>query len=147
MPSPDERNANTVVIEMAPGWIYVKIAEPKPEPGRIDLLLGLTIKHWFISHPHFVIDKTLALTDHWTLHGINVWYHVDDRQGVPVNPEFPSLAAKLEEPKLARRAQPDAAAPAVDREPETRPFQTAEAQEWEARGIRSPRLEHDNALI
>jgi hypothetical protein len=30
MPSPDERSATTVVIEMEPGWIYVKIAEPKP---------------------------------------------------------------------------------------------------------------------
>ena len=80
MSSPDERNATTVVIEMAPGWIYVKIVEPKPEPDRIELLLGLTIEQWFNAHPQFVIDKTQAVTEHGILQGINVWYHVDDRQ-------------------------------------------------------------------
>ena len=84
-----------MVIEMAPGWIYVKIAEPKPEPARIELLLGLTIEQWFNAHPQFVIDKTESLTEHGTLQGINVWYHVDDRQPVPVNPEPPQQVSSL----------------------------------------------------
>jgi hypothetical protein len=95
MPSPDEKNANTVVIDMARGWIYVKIVEPKPEPDRIERLLGLTIEQWFNAHPQFVIDKTVGLTEHGTLHGINVWYHVDDRQHVPVNPEPPQQVSSL----------------------------------------------------
>ena len=52
MPSPEERNATTVVMEMEPGWIYVKIAEPKPEPDRIEMLLRLTIQQWFNAHIH-----------------------------------------------------------------------------------------------
>ena len=64
MPSPDERNATTVVIEMKPGWIYVKVGEPKPEPDRIELLLRLTIEHWSHAHPQFVIDKTERVTEH-----------------------------------------------------------------------------------
>jgi hypothetical protein len=96
MPSPDEGIANTVVIEMAPGWIYVKIVEPKPEPDRIELLLRLTIKQWFNAHPQFVIDKKLALTEHGILHGINVWYHVGDRQPEPVNPEPPQQPFAME---------------------------------------------------
>jgi hypothetical protein len=99
MPAPDEGIATTVVIEMEPGWIVVKIVEPKPEPDRIELLLGLTIEQWFNAHPQFVIDKTQSLAEHGTLQGINVWYHVGDGQREPVKPEPPqqpfSLAIKL----------------------------------------------------
>jgi hypothetical protein len=87
MPAPDEKNATVVVIEKAPGWIYVKIADPRPEPERIELLLGLTIQHWFNAHPQFVIDKKLDLTENGALEGINVWYHAEDRQPEPANPE------------------------------------------------------------
>jgi hypothetical protein len=95
MPSPDERSATTVVIEMEPGRIYVKIAEPKPEPNRIELLLRLTIEQWFNAHPQFVIDKAEAVTDHGVMQGIHVWYHVNDRQPEPVSPERPQQVISL----------------------------------------------------
>jgi hypothetical protein len=87
MSSPENGPATTVVIEMGPGWIYVKIAEPKPEPARIELLLGLTIDQWFNAHPQFVIDKKQAHIEHGALQGINVWYNVGARQAIPVHPE------------------------------------------------------------
>ena len=95
MPSPEDKNATTVVIEMEPGLIYVMIAEPKPEPNRIEPLLRLTIEHWFNAHPQFVIDKAQAITDHGVMQGIHVWYHVNDRQPEPVNPERPQQAFSL----------------------------------------------------
>ncbi len=87
MPAPDERNATTVVIEMKPGWIYVKVAEPRPEPERIERLLGLTIDHWFHAHPQFMIDKTQAVTQHGRLEGINVWYHASEQEPEPGVPQ------------------------------------------------------------
>jgi len=95
MPAPDEGSATTVVIEMKPGWIYVKIAEPKPEPDRIELLLRLTIDQWFNAYPRYVIDKTQSVTDQGTLQGVHVWYHVNDRQSKPVNPELPKQPISL----------------------------------------------------
>ena len=95
MPSPDERIATTVVIEMKPGWIYVKIAEPKPEPERIELLLRLTIDQWFNTYPQYAIDKTQSVTDQGTLQGVHVWYHVNNRQSKPVNPELPKQPIAL----------------------------------------------------
>jgi len=95
MPSPDESIANTVAIEMSPGWVYVKIVEPKPEPDRVELLLRLTIDQWFSTRPHYVIDKTQAVTEHGALQGVNVWYHVNDGQREPVNPEHPQRASAL----------------------------------------------------
>lgn len=86
MPSPEDRNATTVVMEMEPGWIYVKIAEPEAEPKRTELLLRLTIDHWFSAHPQLVIDKAQAITDHGVMQGIHVWYHVDDCQPRPTTP-------------------------------------------------------------
>jgi len=95
MSSPDEASATTLVIEMKPGWIYVKLAEPKPDPQRIELLLRLTIDQWFNTYPQYVIDKTQSVTDHGTLQGVHVWYHVDDRQSRPVNPELPKQPISL----------------------------------------------------
>ncbi len=95
MPSPEERSATTVVMEMEPGWIYVKIAEPKPGPDRIETLLRLTIEQWFNAHPQFVIDKAEAVTDHGVMQGIHVWYHVNDRQPEPVSPEHPQQVISL----------------------------------------------------
>jgi len=89
MSSPDEGTATTLVIEMKPGWIYVKIAEPKPDPERIELLLRLTIDHWFSTRPQFVMDKTQAVTEHGILQGINIWYHDSERQREPLTPEPP----------------------------------------------------------
>ncbi len=95
MPSPHESPANTVVIEMSPGWVYVKIVEPKPEPDRIEFFLRLTIDQWLSTHPHYVIDKTQAVTEHGALQGVNVWYHVNDGQREPVNSEHPQRAIAL----------------------------------------------------
>lgn len=95
MSSPDERSATTVVIEMKPGWIYVKMAEPKHDPERIELLLRLTIDQWFNTYPQYVIDKTQSVTDHGTLQGVHVWYHVNDRQSKPVNPDLPKQPISL----------------------------------------------------
>jgi hypothetical protein len=72
MSSPEHRSATTVVIELEPGWIYVKVVEPKPEPERIELLLRRTIDAWFSAHPQYVIDKTQAVREHGILQGIHV---------------------------------------------------------------------------
>ena len=95
MSSPGERSVTTVLLEMKPGWIYVKIVEPKPEPDRIELLLRLTIDHWFNTHQDCVIDKTQAVTENGALQGINVWYHISERQGEPVSPELPEQPFSL----------------------------------------------------
>jgi hypothetical protein len=49
MSSPENGPATTVVIEMGPGWIYVTIAEPKPEPHIVSEE----------SSPHLVVHVTL----------------------------------------------------------------------------------------
>jgi hypothetical protein len=95
MPSPDERISTTVVMEMEPGWIYVKIAEPEAEPNRTESLLRLTIDHWFSAHPQFVIDKAEGITDHGVMLGIHVWYHVNDRQPQPTTPMPPQQPIPL----------------------------------------------------
>ncbi len=63
MSSPDERSATTVVIEMKPGWIYVKMAEPKAEPDTIERLLRLTACHWFSTRPQFVTERTQTVIE------------------------------------------------------------------------------------
>lgn len=87
MSSSDENDGTALVIKMKPGWLYVKITEPKPEPRRIELLLRLAMKQWFSIHPQYVIDKTQAVTEQGTLQGINVWYHEQERPREPVSPE------------------------------------------------------------
>jgi hypothetical protein len=82
-------------MEMEPGWIYVKIAEPEAEPTRTEVLLRLTIDQWFSAHPQFVIDKAQAITNHGVMQGIHVWYHVNDRQPEPVSPERPQQVISL----------------------------------------------------
>lgn len=94
MSAPDDGHATALVIVLKPGCIYVKIAEPRPEPDRIQLLLRLTIDQWFRSHPNFAIDKTQAVIEHGDLLGIHVWYHEDARRRVRVSfnhPEQPHL--------------------------------------------------------
>ncbi len=95
MPSPGESTAHIVVIELSPGWVYVKIVEPRPEPDRVELLLRLTIDQWFSTRPHYVVDETQAVTEHGELQGVNVWYHVNDGQREPENPEHPQRASAL----------------------------------------------------
>ena len=70
--------ATTVVIEVEPGWVFVKIADPKPEPERIELLLRRTIDYWFNARPNLVIDKTESITERGVLLGIHVWFHEAD---------------------------------------------------------------------
>ena len=94
-PSPDDRAATTLVIEMKPGWIYFKIAEPKPEPDMIEWFLRLTIRQWLHQHPQFVIDKTEAVTERGILQGINVWYRLNEQQMGPVSPEPPQQPSSL----------------------------------------------------
>ena len=84
---PDEGTATTLVIKLKPGWIYVKIAESKPDPERIELLLHLTIDHWFSTRPQLVIDRSQPVTEHGILQGINIWYHDSERQNEPPTPE------------------------------------------------------------
>jgi hypothetical protein len=87
MPSLPENKVTTVVIELEPGSVYVKIIEPKPAPGEIELYLRRTIDDWFSAHPQFVIDRAQAIGDHGEMQGIQVWYHVKDHQPQPTNPE------------------------------------------------------------
>jgi hypothetical protein len=86
MPSPSESEVTTVVIEMEPGWVYVKIIDPKPAPDRIELFLRRTIDDWFKAHSQFVIDQSETLSDHGEMHGIHVWYHVNFHQPEPTKP-------------------------------------------------------------
>ena len=89
MSTPDETMGTILVIEMKPGWIYVKIGEPKLEPDQIDFLLGQAIKRWFGTHPTYVIDKTQPVTESGRVQGINVWYHAHEQQPQPADPELP----------------------------------------------------------
>jgi hypothetical protein len=75
----------TVVIEVEPGLVYVKVADPKPEPDRIDFYLRRTIEEWFAAHSDLVIDKSQAIIRDGELQGIHVWYHAtgDGPQGTP----------------------------------------------------------------
>jgi hypothetical protein len=65
----------TIVIELEPGWVYVKIADPKPAPDRIEFFLRRTIDEWFNARPDFVIERAEAITEGGEMLGINVWYH------------------------------------------------------------------------
>ena len=58
MPPRDDQGATVVVIELGEGQVYVKVAEPKPEPQRVEVLLRRTIDAWFDARPWFVIDRT-----------------------------------------------------------------------------------------
>jgi len=76
--------ATTVIIQVEPGWVIVKIAEPKPDPDRIAFLLRRTIDHWFDARPSFIIDRTEPITCDGEMLGVNVWYHVSSDQPQPV---------------------------------------------------------------
>lgn len=82
-------NVTTVVIEMEPGWVYVKIADPKPALDRIEFFLRRTIDEWFDARPAFVIDRAEAITNHGEMLGIHVWYYVAGDRPQPTSPPKP----------------------------------------------------------
>ena len=99
MPPNPSSDVKTVVIEMEPGWVYVKIADPKPEPDRIGFFLRRTIDDWFDSHPNVVIDKAEAITDHGEMLGIHVWFHEafePQKKSPPQNTEAPMDTISIE---------------------------------------------------
>lgn len=88
-------DVTTVVIEMEPGWVYVKIADPKPEPNRIEFFLRRTIDDWFNARPTFVIDKAEAITNHGEMLGIHVWFHETDQPQQERQPEAGAVPGTL----------------------------------------------------
>jgi len=95
----------TVVIEVQPGWVCVKIANPRPAAERVELLLKKTIEHWFGAHPNFVIDRTENISDPHGMQGFNVYYHEAapqyDSQGQPLPPPG-SFVIEILQPVLER---------------------------------------------
>lgn len=74
MSLPDDGNVTIAVIQMEPGWIYVKVAGPRPEPQGAELLLRKTIEDWFEHRPHLSVSSMEAVTDNGEIQGINVWF-------------------------------------------------------------------------
>jgi len=70
----DPGNVTTVAIEMEPGWMFFKVADPQPEPSRIEFLLRKTIEVWFAERPTLTIRKTTAITSQGEILGVHVWY-------------------------------------------------------------------------
>lgn len=98
MPSPSESDVITVVIQMEPGWVYVKIIDPKPAPDRIEFFPRRAIEDWLHAHPHFLIDRSEAFSDHGVLQGIHVRYHVGAQHTEPIDPkpEQPPTSMSIE---------------------------------------------------
>lgn len=96
MPSPSESDVTTVVIEMKPGLVYVKIIDPKPVPERVEFFLRRTIDDWLHAHPQFVIDRSEAFSDHGVLQGIHVLYHVKAQHTEPTKPQQPPTPLTIE---------------------------------------------------
>ena len=96
MPSPSESDVTTVVIEMKPGLVYVKIIDPKPVPERVEFFLRRTIDDWLHAHPQFVIDRSEAFSDHGVLQGIHVLYHVKAQHTEPTKPRQPPTPLTIE---------------------------------------------------
>jgi len=89
MNSQPSDNVTTVVTEMEPGWIYVKVADPKPPLDRIEFFLRRTVNDWFDARPAFVIDRAEAITDHGEMLGLHVWYHATSDRSQPTSPPKP----------------------------------------------------------
>lgn len=89
MASQPSDNVKTVVIEMEPGWIFVKIADPKPPVDRIEFFLRKTVDDWFDARPAFVIDRAETITDHGEMLGLHVWYHATSDRPQPASPPKP----------------------------------------------------------
>ena len=90
MTSNPSGDVTTVVIEMEPGWVYVKITEPKPERDRIEFFLRRTIDDWFNARPTLVIDKAEVITRHGEVLGIHVWFHDADESQQKVSQQAKS---------------------------------------------------------
>jgi hypothetical protein len=88
-PNPHEPgNITAVAIEMGPGWMFFKVADPKP-PSRIEFFLRRAIEDWLAEHPTFAISKAMAITDHGETLGIHVWYDRTDAAAKPAKPASP----------------------------------------------------------
>jgi hypothetical protein len=95
MPSLPQNNVTIVVIEMEPGWVYVKMIDPKPAPEQIEIFLRRAIDDWFNARPESVIDRSQTVIDHGTMQGVHVWYHVSDRRPEPMSPPPPKPASLM----------------------------------------------------
>ena len=80
---------NTVVIAMKPGWIFVRIADPRPAPDQILHWLRRTFIDWFRAHPAAIFDGEEIVLNDGEPHGINVWFHLDEDQISQETPESP----------------------------------------------------------
>ena len=89
MDSQPSDNVTTVVIEMEPGWIFVKVADPKPPVDRIEFFLRRTVDDWFNARPTFVIDRAEAITNNGEMQGLHVWYHAANDRPQPTSTPKP----------------------------------------------------------
>jgi hypothetical protein len=86
MPSPHESDETVVVIETAPGRVYVKVVGHEPAPDRLERLLRQAIDDWSDAYPQFVIDRTESDTAEEAPRGIHVWYHDNGLRPGSVDP-------------------------------------------------------------
>lgn len=89
MPTNPSDKVTTVVMEMEPGQVFIKVAEPKPAPERTEVLLRKTIDAWFNERPNLVIDRTEAISKQGEMLGIHVWYHAAEDRPQPTSPPKP----------------------------------------------------------
>ena len=82
-------NVTTVVIEMEPGKVFVKVADPKLPAHRIEFFLRRAVEDWFKARPSFVIDRSEAIADQGEILGLHVWYHVAEHQSQAMRPLQP----------------------------------------------------------
>lgn len=80
-PNPhDSGSVTTVAIEMEPGWMFFKVADPKPKPNRIEFFLRRAIEVWFAERSTLVIKRATAITNQGEMLGIHVWYDQADTE-------------------------------------------------------------------
>jgi hypothetical protein len=72
MSSNSDGDVTTVAIELEPGWVYFKIADPKPDPRRVEFFLHRTIEEWLIAHPQLGIAKARSFVHEGVMVGIHV---------------------------------------------------------------------------
>ena len=63
-------NVTSVVIEMEPGKVFVKVADPKLPAHRIEFFLRRAVEDWFKARPSFVIDRSEAIADQGEILGL-----------------------------------------------------------------------------
>jgi len=79
---PEPGNVTTVAIELETGWMFFKVADPKPEPSRMEFLLRTTIEVWFAERPTLTIRKATAITSQSEILGVHVWYDQADSEAL-----------------------------------------------------------------